>query len=68
MPNFLNNCSTCGTKLRVTETVNGTESIFRMRRCDPCKWLIVTEEKVADEQMIPYRHRQAKRKTQNHDT
>lgn len=37
------------------------ESIFRMRKCKPCDWVIVTEEKVADVQMIPYMLRKAKR-------
>lgn len=58
---MLNHCETGGTKLAVTETVNGKESIFRMRKCKPCDWVIVTEEKVADVQMIPYMLRKAKK-------
>lgn len=62
MKNFLTHCSDCGTKLAVTETVSGTDSIFRMRKCKPCDWVIVTEEKVSDLQIIPYVYRKAKRK------
>ena len=60
--NPLNHCPACGAKIKVTETVNGSDSIFRMRMCVPCDWVIVTEEKVADTQMIPYQYRKAKRK------
>ena len=53
---------TCGAKMAVTETVPGEDSIFRMRKCLPCDWVVVTEEIVADVQMIPYIYRKARRR------
>ena len=61
MTSVLTHCD-CGFKLKVTETVNGDDTIYRMRKCVPCQWVIVTEEKVAAVQMIPYKYREAKRK------
>ena len=60
--NPLTHCVTCGAKMAVTETVPGEESIFRMRKCVPCDWVVVTEEIVADVQMIPYIYRKARRR------
>ena len=60
--NPLTHCLTCGTKMAVTETVPGEDSIFRMRKCVPCDWVVVTEETVADVQMIPYSYRKARRR------
>ena len=60
--NPLTHCVTCGTKMAVTETVPGEGSIFRMRKCLPCDWIVVTEEIVADVQMIPYSYRKARRR------
>ena len=60
--NPLTHCLTCGTKMAVTETVPGEDSIFRMRKCLPCDWVVVTEEIVADVQMIPYSYRKARRR------
>lgn len=57
---LLNSCTECGHKIRVVETVNGTDSIFRTRKCVPCDWLMVTEEKLTDDQEIPQKHRKAK--------
>ena len=61
MTHALKTCSECGGQIVVTETVNANDVIYRMRKCKPCDWVIVTEEKVSDVQMIPHRFRQAKR-------
>lgn len=62
MTNPLTQCPTCGTKIKVTETVNGEQSIYRIRKCVPCKWIVVTEELPAEVQLIPNQYREAKRK------
>lgn len=47
-------CPNCPcTKTRVEETRDAGEAVFRVRRCPVCGWRVTTEEKYAENQIIP---------------
>lgn len=55
-------CPNCDrTDMRVEETRNTGEVVYRVRRCPGCGWRVTTSEKYADEQALPNTVRRARR-------